>query len=459
MNKKVTAIFDIGKTNKKFFLFDLDYKEAHKEYQIIEEIADEDGFPCDDLTAIENWIKSTLLKVIHSNKYQIEAVNFSTYGASFVHIDKNGDPILPLYNYLKPLPQKYTDQFLENYGPEVKICNETASPEINMLSSGLQLYWIKYSKPDLFKKIKYSLHLPNYLSYIFTKTPITDYTSIGCHTMLWDHSKKDYHKWVYKEKLDLKFAPITSSKKKIDTVINDHNIKFGVGIHDSSAALLPYLKSDNKKFVLISTGTWSVALNPFFSNIKSKKLIQTKVLNYMRINGKTVNAEKVFLGNEYKIQVDNLVEYFGVQKDADKQIKFSKKIYQKLLVDPLLKFKFESLHPRKDEPTKNNFSLFNDFKTGYHQLMVELIDIQVEALKSCIGKTKIEKIYIDGGFSNNDVFVKILSYHFKNYKIRTTESALGSALGAAMVISENKIGNKFLKKNYNLEKIKSIKLN
>ena len=59
-----------------------------------------------------------------------------------------------------------------------------------MLNSGLQLYWLKKTKPEVFKKIKYSLHLPQYLSYIFTGIPLSEYTSIGCHTALWDYEKK-----------------------------------------------------------------------------------------------------------------------------------------------------------------------------------------------------------------------------------------------------------------------------
>ena len=42
MKQKVTAVFDIGKTNKKFFLFDKDFKEVHKEYIMFDEIVDED---------------------------------------------------------------------------------------------------------------------------------------------------------------------------------------------------------------------------------------------------------------------------------------------------------------------------------------------------------------------------------------------------------------------------------
>ena len=59
---------------------------------------------------------------------------------------------------------------------------------------------------------------------------------------------------------------------------------------------------------------------------------------------------------------------------------------------------------------------------------------------------------MDGGFADNETFIKLLSYHFQDYKIRTTKSPLGSALGAAMAISENKIDRKFLKKHYAMKK-------
>ena len=54
---KVTAIFDIGKTNKKFFLFDEDYQQIYKAYNRFPEIQDEDGYPTENLPAIQSWMK------------------------------------------------------------------------------------------------------------------------------------------------------------------------------------------------------------------------------------------------------------------------------------------------------------------------------------------------------------------------------------------------------------------
>ena len=87
----VTAIFDIGKTNKKFFLFDKDFKEVYKEYTSFDEITDEDGFPTENLKALQEWLKSVFNRILEANEYKVLAINFSTYGASFVDLDENGD--------------------------------------------------------------------------------------------------------------------------------------------------------------------------------------------------------------------------------------------------------------------------------------------------------------------------------------------------------------------------------
>jgi glycerol kinase len=41
----VIAVFDVGKTNKKLFLFDQDYKIVYEKSARFTEIVDEDGFP------------------------------------------------------------------------------------------------------------------------------------------------------------------------------------------------------------------------------------------------------------------------------------------------------------------------------------------------------------------------------------------------------------------------------
>jgi len=453
--QKVTAVFDIGKTNKKFFLFDSKYREVYKEYIQFDEIIDEDGFPTEDLQALQNWIESLFASVLTSEKYIVKAINFSTYGASFVHLDKKGKVLTPLYNYLKPLPQEIIESFDQTYGD---ISEATGAPGSGMLNSGLQLYWLKRTKPKIFEKIKYSLHFPQYISYLFTGIPLSEYTSLGCHTALWDLDKKDYHDWVYKEKIDEKFPPIVSTRTSINMVYKKNNIKIGVGIHDSSSALLPYIYSERSPFLLVSTGTWSVTLNPFNATKLTREDIENNCLNYMQIDGGRIKATRFFMGYEYKLQVKKLSEFFDKKFGYHRTVKFDLKIYSKLIKNKDNKFNFEGIQIRKNNVDKTNFSQFGSFEEGFHQLMIELIQLQKSRVKMAISNSKIKIIYLEGGFIDNDIFVNLMGHHFRDYKVISTKSPLGSALGAAMVISKKEVNKKFLKENYQLKKLYPLKL-
>lgn len=457
-NTKVTAIFDIGKTNKKFFLFDKNYQEVYREYVRLPETKDEEGFPCEDLSMLENWIKETFKKVFEDEKYEVKAVNFSTYGASFVHIDHRGKPLTPLYNYTKSIEEALSKEFYETYGGSCKIATETASPQSGFLNSGMQLYWLKKTKPEIFSQIKYSLHLPQYLSYLFTGIAVSEYTSIGCHTNLWDYEKADYHKWVYKEHIDRILAPIVPTSTSINTKFKDKKIKIGVGIHDSSSALLPYIFSKKKPFVLVSTGTWSITLNPFNSEQLTPQDLCDNCLNYLRIDGKRVKASRFFMGREYRIQVEKLGEYYQKEYGYHRTVIFDKDLYLKLIKNSAIYFKFEGISLQRKKLHATDLKSFSTFEEAYHQLMIELMELQVSTIEKAIGNSQINTIYIDGGFTDNDVFMKLMAHHFNQFKVLSTQSPLGTALGAVMVISSKQITSKFIKDNYKMKKLIPLQL-
>ncbi len=451
---KVTLIFDIGKTNKKCFLFDEHYQQVFKEYQVVEEIKDEDGFPCDDLPRTQQWMKAVFNKLLNDNKYDIQAINCSGHGASFVHIDQNGELVAPLYNYLKPLPEDIQAAFYRQYGDELSFARTTASPQLGMLNSGLQLYWLKHCKPEIFEQVRWSLHFPQYLSYLFTRQPVSDYTSIGCHTGLWDFTKNDYHSWVYAEGIDRNLAPIVPTNTSQTVLFGEKIIKVGAGIHDSSAALLPYFLSDETPFLLVSTGTWSIALNPFSKEALSAEDLKHDCLNFMRIDGQVVRAARLFLGNEYKLQVKKLKKHYRIEKVRHHQMQFDKKLYQNLSSNNKRHFKFESIQLPREGPISTDLANFSTFKAAYHQLMLELVELQIASAKRAIGNTPIEKIYIDGGFTKNDVYIQLLLLHFKNKQLITANAPLGSALGAALVMRETPVAKQFLEKHYALKALK-----
>lgn len=444
------AVFDIGRTNKKFFLFDRDFQEVYREYIRFDEILDEDGYPTENLKALENWARAVFDKMINAEEYDITALNISCYGASLVHIDKSGKVLTPLYNYMKPLKGEVYDSFYKAYGPQNEISRVTGSPKLGMLNTGMHLYWLKYAKKEVFKKIKYSLHLPQYLSYFFTGMPVSEYTSIGCHTMLWDYENEDYHSWVYQEGIEEKLPPIVSSRKTTTINYKGKNIQIGVGVHDSSSALLPYILSLNKPFLLLSTGTWSISINPFNKGMLTLNDIENDSLFNMRIDGSPVKVSRLFLGNEYKIQVKVLSDHFDVSDNYHRTVKFDQNVFFEIKKDFVPMFKWSSI-TSEDMPEETSIP-YDKFEHAYHQLILELVFLQVKSIRAVLGNKNIDRLYVDGGFSNNEVYIQLLSQHLGNMKLSTTDSSLGSALGAAIVISDVTLEPKFLKKNYSLKK-------
>ncbi len=450
---KLTLVFDIGKTNKKCFLFDENFYEVFREQRHIAEIKDEDGFICDDINSTLDWMKMVFYHIWEKWGAEIRAMNFSGYGASFVHIDKNGDIVAPLYNYLKPFPEELLDTFYHTYGDSLTIATDTASPPLAMLNSGLQLYWLKYKKPQLFDQICWSLHLPQFLSYTWTRELYSEYTSIGCHTALWHFEKHDYHSWVYHEGIHLNLAPLTKAMTSFRKKIIHRELDIGVGIHDSSAALIPYLMIEKEPFLLISTGTWSISLNAFSNELLSREDLENDCLHFMKMDGGWVRASRLFLGNEYHIQIQKLNDYFNIEKGQDRKVLFNEKIYQLLMTRGGKRkfFAFESISLKGSKAVKGDWTHFSSFEEALHQLMIELMELQINSSQRAVGNTLIDKIYVDGGFIDNDIYINLLAKHFKDKKIYVSRSPKGSALGAALIMSKEAIPNQMLKDHVSLK--------
>ncbi len=112
------------------------------------------------MQSIEQWVLKTYETIAINKKYELTAINFSAYGASIVHLDKELKPVTHLYNYTKKIPENIIHKFKLIHDAEGKWAEETASPLLGMLNAGLQLYWLKNIKPALFAKIKFSVFLP-----------------------------------------------------------------------------------------------------------------------------------------------------------------------------------------------------------------------------------------------------------------------------------------------------------
>ena len=425
----VIAIFDIGKTNKKIFLFDEKYNKVFEEAIQLKETVDEDGDTCEDLSLLTEWVRDSFKRLMQLPGFKVKAVNFSAYGASFVHIMQHGKKLLPLYNYLKPYPKNLQDEFYDRYGGELRIAKETASPISGNLNSGLQLYRIKKQRPDVFKTIQTSLHLPQYLSYLITHQQFSDITSIGCHTSLWNFERNQYHNWVHAEGIYTKLAPIKNGNETVDVLVEKQKIIAGIGLHDSSAALIPYLIHFIEPFVLISTGTWCISLNPFNNTPLTEEELNNDCLCYIQYKGLPVKASRLFAGYEHEQQVQKMAQYFSKPAEYYKQVRYDEIITKKLkpLTSPSSdKKKFPALL----------IDMFDKYEEAYHKLMLNIIELQVVNTEMILKNTGVKRIFVDGGFSKNPIFMNLIAQAFPQIEVFAASMAQATALGAALAIHD-----------------------
>ncbi|HQF48782.1 carbohydrate kinase [Flavobacterium alvei] len=428
----VVAIFDIGKTNKKVFLFNENYQIVWEKSVILAETVDEDGFPCENIVELSQWVADRLTELKELKEYVLKAINFSTYGASFVYLDEQGKSLTPLYNYLKPYPETLLENFYPKYKGKKKFAVKTASPILGSLNSGMQIYRLKEEKPELFAKVKYCLHLPQYLSSVLTHHYFTDITSIGCHTGLWNFKKMKYHKWVTNEGIIDKLPPIQNVE---ETIKIENEISVGIGLHDSSSALIPYTINFTEPFVLLSTGTWSISLNPFNDTPLTSEELKKDCLCFLQNKRIPVKAARLFAGNTHEVQSKRISDHFNLPKDFYKEITYNKDIIADLRIT-----NFKEISLNKDRyiekcPFENrNLDNFKNYEIAYHQLIMDIIAQQVLSTKLVIHNSPVKKVFVDGGFSKNSIFMNLLAQAFPEMEVYAASMAQASALGAALSV-------------------------
>jgi len=434
MKEKIIAVFEIGNFNGKLLLYNHDLIQVAEFEEKLLITRDEDGLECVDIELIEKWVKKSVLMLIHSSEWDLAAFNFTSYDPALIFLDSHGKRLTPLYNQSKPIDKCIPEQLYNRYGGMDEFCLQTASPAIGMKNSGIQIFWLKNAKPEVFARTKYILHLPQYLSYLFSESIFSEYTSTGYHSALWDFDNMKYHKWVKAESIPL--PDFVHSGKTFEVNIEGKKIIVGVGINDIVACLQPFFSVTDKEFILASTGNDCVTLNPFNRERLTAEQLANDCLCFLSNDMQPFKSSMFSMGQLHDAVLQKMSRYFKIQGDSFKLIKPDMKLFNKLSTmfrgGRIFFNEGEYTREIKDEP---DLFEFDHFVEAYHQLMIELSDITVEAINLVIPKhDNLENLFLTGRFSKNDLFIKLIASSYPHLKVFTTDHPNISALGAALSI-------------------------
>lgn len=262
---RFVAVIDIGKTNAKLALVDLETRQEVAVRTQPNKVVDHDPYPHFDTESIWEFLCDAIAEV--NNETPIDAISITTHGASAALVDADGKLALPILDYEHDGPDacdadyaKIRHEFSESFTPPLPVG----------LNLAKQLYWQSQAFPDAFANTRYILLYPQYWAFRLTGIACSEITSIGCHTDLWDFPNNRFSSLVIGQGWGDKFAPLKRANEVVGQVETGLVRRLGlrpgvdvhVGIHDSNASLFPHLAQETPPFSVVSTGTWVVICAP-----------------------------------------------------------------------------------------------------------------------------------------------------------------------------------------------------
>jgi sugar (pentulose or hexulose) kinase len=226
---------------------------------------------------------------------------------------------------------------------------------------------------------------------------------------------------VFREGAIDKLAPILPSTTVLPVKAGAIPLS-GIGLHDSSAAMIPYLETFREPFVLISTGTWCISMNPFNDAPLTVAELQQDCLCYLSYEGRPVKASRLFAGYEHEQAVQRLAEHFNCSPGWATGVAFDAGHVADL----------SSLGPAVFD--SRDLTAFDSFEAAYHRLMMDIMHQQVNSTRLVLQGTDTHRIFVDGGFGKNQVYMHLLAQAFPDTEVFTASIPQATALGAALAI-------------------------
>jgi sugar (pentulose or hexulose) kinase len=461
------AVIDIGMTNKKVAVYDDSLRQLDAKYQNFEPKM-VNGLPCHDLAAMEEWFIAELADF--AGKFPIKALAVTAHGATFVCVGADGKPAVPSVLYTHEPGEDFHRRFYARFGKAEELQARTGTPAFKaMINPAKGLFFVQETFDLEFKKVSAVLPYPQYWSYRFTGKMGIETTYMGNHTYLWDQVDSTFST-VARDLGVASLIPGTLHRSwdVLGTISGDVAAKTGLpketivtmGIHDSNSALLPHFaKKGERGFILNSTGTWCVIMNPVSKYGFAPDELGKVVLFNISAFGTPIKTA-IFLGGlEFETWSGLFTKKYGRREVPG----WDEELYRSILSERNL-FLLPELTPgsgqfpnSKARIVDNGDTLYfksmnslrycfpnikipdhknsDHKKSDYERLIAALRISLVMQTLTALERTGIEKgreVYTEGGFRKDESYSRLLASALPENRVFLTDIIEATALGAAM---------------------------
>ncbi|MFC1765731.1 FGGY-family carbohydrate kinase [Planctomycetota bacterium] len=454
MKSQTIAVLDVGKTNKKVLIYDLDLNLLDMTTASFPEI-DQLNLKLEQPEAVFDWFCEVLAEF--SAQYQIKVISVTTHGATIVCIDNQGGITVPPLSYTNTAAEGFAQEFFDTFGSRESLQQSTATAEIgDLINAGKMVYFLKKNFSKEMEQTEWILHYPQYFGFKLTGVAGAEPTMLGSHSYLFDPLTKDYSPVAHKLGIMDKLPPtIHNSWQSLGTITEaiatrtgiDKDCQVTFGVHDSNSSLIPYLIRSPQKFVLNSTGTWCVAISPeetiHFSPDELGKLVFYN-MDIFKNPAKT----SIFMGG---LEYETYFELFCKINDRKELPDFDYDLY-KSVADACSDFILPSVtkgtgifpdsSPRLVEgdtvvgleafqSSQATVDFVHDFEKACAILIYSLAIQTAQAFKY-VGIENGAAIFVEGGFRHNQPYLTLLKQFYPESDVFTTDLKQATAIGAAI---------------------------
>ena len=418
------AVIDIGKTNAKLALVDL---ETLTEIAVVTRPnAVLAGLPWGHFDTEGHWaLLLSALKTFHK-EHGVDAISVTTHGASIALLDANGQLAAPILDYEHPIPSDIAAKY-DVIRPSFEM---TGSPRLaNGLNVGAQLHYMFAQDPTLYARTKTIVGYPQYWSHRLTGNAAIDVTSIGCHTDLWCPNEGRFSDLVETLGLMDKMAQVRNSGDILGTILPEIADEIGlpdttpvtVGIHDSNASLYPHILAQNAPFSVVSTGTWVIVM-AVGGTAKHLDPARDTLINVDAL-GNPVPSARFMGGREYELIQAG---HFTTPTDDDIEDVLTSSTMLLPAVEPTTgPFQNQNMRWTGPEPA-----------LGSGQRSVALSFYLAMMTDACLSLAGAKgPTIIEGPFAANSEFTRMLAAATHRPVFRS-DAKTGTAIGAALLFSQ-----------------------
>ncbi len=267
MNGNLLGI-DLGTTGCKVAVYSPEGRVLGEGYVEYGFITKEEGVVEQDANEWWNLTKKTIklaLGKMRINGSRIKALSISSQGISFVPVDREGNPLYNVINWLDRRATKETEDILREFSPEYIF--QVIGKRIAAAYTLPKILWLRNNKPDIFTHTHKFLMGQDYLLFKLTNQFLTDHT-MAAGTLMYDVKNLAWSREIIErfnlpiEKLPhIKWAGTTvgniSSQAAKETGLSKNTLVVVGGQDQKCAALGTGLK---ERVVTVSLGTASAIM-------------------------------------------------------------------------------------------------------------------------------------------------------------------------------------------------------